>query len=156
MPFLLIILCSIILSPAIQTDKKEYYNVLKGNSPEKMTVAIEKIQKEKQTELSDAYIGALYIKKSSFIKKSSEKLKTFKTGKKLLEESILKYPENPEMRLLRIIIQENCPKQLKYNINIKEDKDILIKHYSNCNSELKSIIIDYAKTSRSLNQNDFI
>lgn len=137
-------------------ERNTFYNTLSGNSLENIDNTIKILEKEKATPIINAYKGSLLMKKSSFITKPKEKLAIFKTGRMLLEEEIEKQPNNIEMRLLRLIIQENCPKILKYNTQLEEDKIIIIKGFSSSEKDLKSIIKDYSKTSKILNPKDFI
>lgn len=156
MPVFFLIICNYFFFQVIQVDKTAFYNVLKGNSPKEIDITIDKIQKEKPDCLINAYLGALYMKKSSFVRKPVEKLKIFNQGKLLLEESITANPANTEMRLLRLIIQENSPKHLKYNGQIMEDKAVIIRNYRKTDTELKGIIKDYAKASLILKPEDFV
>jgi hypothetical protein len=67
-----------------------------------------------------------------------------------LEKAILKNNKNAEYRFLRLIIQENAPKVLKYNANIKEDVKVVSSEYLSFASEVKSAVVNYSKTSASL------
>lgn len=58
------------------------------------------------------------------------KMRFFNQGKKLLEATIKKYPDNYEARLIRFNIQDNVPWITGYTGNMNEDKAFLIKHYA--------------------------
>lgn len=45
-----------------------------------------------------------------------------KAGIDLVEKAVQKDPDNVEIRLIRLSIQENLPKMFKYNSNIETDK----------------------------------
>jgi len=135
-------------------DKGSYYNALKSKSVTDLDKMILLIEKEKITPLNQAYKGTLVAKKAGFEKKAAAKIKLFKAGVVLLEAEISKSPKNVEYRFLRLTIQENAPKILKYNKNIKEDIAIITKGYSTLKTGLKKIIIDYSNNSTVLNSSD--
>ena len=138
----------------IKIDKKGYYESLSINSIEEIELMIRVIKKEPVTSLSKAYQGTLIAKKASYLKNTTEKIKTFKEGVGLLEKEITLFPKNIEYRFLRLTIQENCPKILKYNKDVENDAKIITKGYSTLNNELKEAIIKYAKTSKVLNRSN--
>lgn len=80
------------------------------------------------------------------------KLKTFNNGKKILESAIEKDKLNPELKFLRLSIQENSPSFLGYHNNIKEDKLFLIKCLPTItDDELKKIITSYLNHKKKTN-----
>ena len=102
-----------------------------------------------------AYKGALLMKKSGLLKQTKDKLETFKEGRKTLETAINNDNSNPEYRFLRLIIQENAPKIVNYNAEIKKDASYLRQNYKNLSSELQNLILNYCKKSKELNPQDF-
>lgn len=132
----------------VDTDK--FYAVLSGESVEQIDKLISELELQKATSMNNAYKGALIAKKAGFETNVTTKIKTFKSGVQLLESEINKSPKLLEYRFLRLSIQEHCPKILKYNDNINEDVKLIINDYSNQSKKLKSIIINYAKNSNSL------
>jgi hypothetical protein len=91
--------------------------------------------------------GALLMKKAGFQKTPKDKLTFFKEGRILLENEISLDPKNSEYRFLRLIIQENAPKIVKYNTDILGDSDLVKNNYLSLHSEVKSAIITYSKSS---------
>jgi hypothetical protein len=71
-----------------------------------------------------AYKGAAITLKSKFASKSERK-ELFVQGVTMVEKAIKKEPNNAEVRLIRLSIQENTPKILKYKSNIDEDKKVI-------------------------------
>jgi hypothetical protein len=134
----------------IQVDKKSFYETLSSNSIEELNQMINKIERKQSNSLANAYKGTLIAKKSSFLKNTTEKIKTFKAGVNLLETEIEKFPKNVEYRFLRLTIQENCPKILKYDKNIEKDIEIITNEFSTLDKELKEVIANFAKTSSGL------
>lgn len=110
------------------------------------------IDRLENTTTSDknAYRGALLMKKAGYQKTPKDKLSLFKQGRLLLEKEIETNSKNTEYHFLRLIIQENAPKMLKYNTNIVEDAAWVKKHYTEVNSDVRSAIVNYSKTSVNL------
>ena len=138
----------------LSIDKGSFYDALSSNSVEDLEQMIQLLEKEKATPLNLAYKGTLIAKKAGHAKNAAEKVKLFKSGIKLLEAEILRSPKEIEYRFLRLTIQENCPKILKYNQNIEEDVTMITKGFSHLNKELKHILLDYSKNSKLLKSSD--
>ncbi|WP_298368725.1 hypothetical protein [uncultured Lutibacter sp.] len=75
---------------------------------------------------SKAYIAAMIFMKSRFVKFPFTKMKYFKEGKNLLDETILKNPENIEIRYIRFLMQKEIPSFLGYDKNINEDFEVIL------------------------------
>ncbi|MBU2938193.1 hypothetical protein KO494_01450 [Lacinutrix sp. C3R15] len=110
--------------------------------------SLEKVTKNSKVELV-AYKGAaiaLLAKQAITLK---EKKEGFIQGVTLVEYAITKAPNNIEVRFIRLGIQENTPKILKYKGNIEEDKLFILKQYKNISSSrLKKHIKDYILQSK--------
>jgi len=63
------------------------------------------------------------------------KYKLFISGKKLLEQAIMKDPRNIELRFLRLTVQLNVPPFLGYSSNINEDKIAIFNGLKNLNDK---------------------
>lgn len=96
-----------------------------------------------------AYKGAsltLLARKAKTIK---EKREGFIEGVSWLNHAIDQEPNNIEIRFVRIGIQENTPKLLKYKGNIEEDKLFILKQFNYIkSSSLKNHIKDYILQSK--------
>ena len=94
-----------------------------------------------------AYKGALLAMQSKYAK-GKERKELFKKGASLLEAAVVANPNNIEIRVIRLSIQENVPKLLKYNANISEDKEFILKNYRQTPSKgLKSFVKGYVLQS---------
>lgn len=82
--------------------------------------------------LISAYYGVHLILKSKYLKNPFKKIKYFEKGRKILEDAIIKEPDNIELIFLRYTVQKNTPSILMYKKDIEED-------YQSINSELDSI-----------------
>ena len=132
-------------------DKLNFYKVFESNSESLITLEIKKLRKLNSSNTKDAYLGALLMKKSKFQKNIKEKIEIFKQGKSLLEKAIQRNPKKIEYQFLRLVIQENCPKILKYNSEIKEDVETIHNSYHNLELSIKKVVKKYAQKSKNLN-----
>lgn len=128
--------------------KADFYSAFASSSTTKIDQALAQVNNN--TTLSHAYKGALLMKKAGLLKHKKEQLETFKEGRALLEASISRDPQNVEFRFMRIAIQEKAPRILGYNKNIDEDTQLLKKEFQHLDKNVKSSILEYAKTSKAL------
>jgi len=103
----------------------------------------------------EAYEGALLMRKGGLEKIPAEKLKFFKKGRIKLEMALLKDGNNGEYHFLRLTIQENAPKIVKYRSEINIDKQQIKKSFKNLSSVVQQAILDYSKNSKILHSKDF-
>ncbi|RAR71539.1 hypothetical protein [Flavobacterium aciduliphilum] len=90
-----------------------------------------------------AYKGASIALKARYTKQIKQKKSFFIEGVKLLEDALKNDPNNLEIRLIRLSIQENTPKILNYKNNIDEDKRLLLSSFYKQNQSLKEYIKNY-------------
>lgn len=132
---------------AASFSKSDYFRVIQGNDVISMDKMLLKITEASVASEKNAYLGALKMKRAGFESTASKKLEMFKQGKLLLESAISKNPSNTEFRFLRLMIQENAPKILKYNMNLDEDCQFIAKNYQTLNADLKQEMMQYARSS---------
>ena len=102
---------------------------------------IEELKNYKEpTEL--AYLGAFQTMWAKHTLNPFEKLKTFRTGKKNIEESVALSPSNAEIRFIRLSIQLNAPGFLGYNDDVESDRKFIINNRSSIKSETLQKMID--------------
>jgi len=95
------------------------------------------------------YKGAGIALKGRYSKKIKEKKQFFVEGISLVEYAIEKSPNNIELRFIRLGIQENTPKLLKYKGNIEEDKGYVLSNFKAVTSaRLKKNIKEYILQSK--------
>ena len=66
-----------------------------------------------------------------------------KEGKALIEGAIEKEPENIELRMVRLSVQEHLPKIVPYRSEIKEDRAFIQNHIAEQPQPLKKYIENY-------------
>ena len=92
------------------------------------------------TSVKEAYKGASLM----IYSKQSGKLRTMlKEGKALIEGAIGKEPQNIELRMIRLSVQEHLPKIVPYRANIEEDRKFIQDHLSQQPQSLKKYIENY-------------
>jgi hypothetical protein len=102
-----------------------------------------------------AYKCAAIALKARHAKTIKGKKEGFKKGATHLEALIAEYPNKVEPRFIRLSIQENAPKILRYKSKIDEDKMFILKQYSNIKSKsLQKHIKDYILQSKSFNDKE--
>lgn len=104
---------------------------------------------EKQNNTKLAYKGAILTLKAKFSKGIKDKKEYFKQGVQLLEDALISEPENIEIRCLRLGVQENSPKIVRYKQHISEDKQFLIDNYHSIkDTNLRVFIKGYITLSK--------
>lgn len=147
--FLLLFL-TILGNPSVSEIRKLYSlaNDTESNARE-FAAKLAGVDKEDKNKVLIAYKGASIIILSKLEKKVADKSKKFKEGAVLIEHAVTNDPDAIEIRMIRLSIQENVPKVVKYRENIKEDKKFLLDHYKEQNETLKGYIGDFITQSKS-------
>lgn len=91
-----------------------------------------------------AYKGAATVLYARYQNNQNAKKKLVIEGIKTLESAVKIDSDNIEIRLVRLIIQENSPKILKYKTNISADKQIILTNFTKQSKAVKEIIKRYA------------
>lgn len=112
-----------------QKNTEEFYSFMENYSKDNKTLL--------------AYKGASIAMKAKYAKQIKQKKSLFIEGVKIVEESIKNEPNNLEIRLIRLSIQENSPKILNYKNNIDDDKKLLLSNFNKQNQSLKEYIKNY-------------
>ena len=149
--YLMNLLLTFLLFFASTFSKSDYFDAIAGNDQTTMSSMLSKVQKATVNTDQKAYLGAIKMRASAFKKSPKEKLASFKSGQKMLESVITANQKNVEYRFLRLIVQENAPKVLKYNAKIKEDAKLIKAGYQKVAPSVKQAIVSYAKKSVNLN-----
>lgn len=127
----------------------------------KSEVAADSLMKKmKDIELSDGPVLMGYKSMSHFLAcyhsyNPYTKYKYFLSGKELMESAIGKYPDNIELRFLRLTIQLNVPSFLGYSDKISEDKKVILANAKNIKDEdLYRRIYQYTITAKKLTEQE--
>ncbi|MEO8515612.1 MAG: hypothetical protein ABI426_02655, partial [Flavobacterium sp.] len=105
--------------------REQYFSASKSKeNAEKFYTLLSKYNKENKVII--AYKGAATALKSKFTTDRKLKRNLFVEGISMVENAVKSEPNNAEIRLIRLSIQENTPKILKYKSNIEEDKSLIL------------------------------
>lgn len=99
-----------------------------------------------------AYKGASIALLARYKKSIGEKSKTFSEGANWIEFAVASDPNNIEIRMIRLSVQEKSPKILRYYSNKKEDKEYLLNHYKEQSGSLKEFIKNFILQSKSFSE----
>ncbi|GAA3761866.1 hypothetical protein [Flavobacterium ginsengiterrae] len=124
-----------------EANAKEFTEKLSGvsNNDEKILVA---------------YKAASILVDSKFESIMGSKISRFKEGAKLLEATLKSDPNNIEIRMIRLSIQEDVPGITGYKKNIKEDKKFITEHYPAQSGALKEYLKDFVLQSKSFSEKE--
>jgi hypothetical protein len=136
-------------NPSITEIRKFYATATSSETNAKEFVEkLSNVSKEDNKTLV-AYKGASLAIVSKLEKKIVDKSKRFKEGASLIEYAIAIEPNNIEIHLIRLSVQENVPKIVNYRGNKKEDKKYLLDHYKEQSGALKVYVGNFITQSKS-------
>lgn len=141
-------------TPDLATVRKMYTGVTKSESNAKeFSEKLATISND-DAKILVAYKAASILLDSKFEKKLKDKMNRFKEGATLLESTVKSEPNNIEIRMIRLSIQENVPGITGYKKNIKDDKNYITAHYAEQNSALKEYLKDFILQSKSFSEKE--
>lgn len=112
------------------------------------------INTAEKTSGSDAvilgYKAAAKIMEAKITKQNRKAL--VKAGATSLETLVKNNPNNIELRVIRMSVQENIPKIVGYRGSLKEDKNFILNNYSKQNGTLKSYVKRFAAQSKTMTE----
>lgn len=117
------------------------------NSKEYTSTLYNQLRKYNKTDpVLLAYKGASYALQARYVSDRKAKKELFIDGAKDIESAVSAAPNNVEIRLVRLIIQENTPKILKYKGNINTDKQMILTNFDTQTKVVKEAVKRYATT----------
>lgn len=152
--FSLFLWITFIGNPDLAAIRKMYPTVTKSETNAKEFTAKLANISDNDDKVLVAYKAASVLLDSKFEKKLGEKMARFKEGAKLLESTVKSEPNNIEIRMIRLSIQENVPGITGYKKNIKEDKKFITEHYDEQNSSLKEYLKNFVLQSKSFSEKE--
>lgn len=150
----LILLVTFLGSPELASIRKMYPTVSKSEANAKeFSAKMADVSNNDETILV-AYKAASILLNSKFEKKMQAKIDRFKEGAKLLETTIKSEPNNIEIRMIRLSVQENAPGITGYKKNIKEDKNFITNNYDDQSASLKEYLKNFILQSKSFSDKE--
>lgn len=138
-----------------QTDFEALRNSYsKANSSNENTQAfINTAEKQSGSDaVTNGYKAAAKIMEAKIAKQNRKSL--VKTGAVSLESIIKSNPNNIELRLIRLSVQENIPKIVGYRGGLKDDKAFILSNYAKQNAAMKSYIKKFAVQSKTMSDTE--
>ncbi len=122
----------------------------------KNTELLEKlIRQPLQDPLISAYIGALTAVKAKFSYFPWQKYKYCKSGLRMISQSVLRSPDNLEIRYLRILIETKTPNLAGFQNDIPSDKErIFTLFHSEPDEHLKKTIASFMLENNLCNEHE--
>ena len=144
-----------LFSPSLTKVREDYKNAF---SSKEVTLQLNKdLAEVKKTDdkLLVAYKGAVLTLMAKHSRDTKDKKNFFKEGATLLDFAINEQPTSLEMRCIRLGIQENTPKILKYRTNKSEDKQLIKDQYENIKSnDIKKYVRGFIMQSKSFSDEE--
>jgi hypothetical protein len=141
-------------SPDISTTRRLFIKAANSKSEaEKFSSTLTRISNGSSKTLL-AYKAASIIIAGKFASRLEDKKKNAVEGITMLENTVAQDRDNVEIRLIRLSIQENSPRILKYKKNIAEDKTFIVLHYKDQPAALKDFIKAYTRQSKVFSEAD--
>lgn len=100
--------------------------------------------------LVKGYKAAADILEAKVTTEKNKRKSFVKSGATSLESVIKSNPNDVELRVIRMSVQENIPKIVGYSKNLKEDKTFILNNYSKQNAALKTYIRKFAMQSKTM------
>lgn len=128
MIFYLICLLLTLQNPTL-TNLRNYYSDI-VNDEKKCTTYLNKLKSEKNNSATvTAFIAALTASGAQFQLNPFSRIATVNDAHELFEKAVSDEPQNPEIRYLRITVEQNTPRFLGLSAHINEDKKIVLDRF---------------------------
>lgn len=102
-----------------------------------------------------AYKGAVISITAQYKNTNKLKSSTFKSGVSLIEYAVENDVSNVETRFVRLSVQQNSPKFLKYNKEIEADKKFILNNFNQISStDLKNYLKGYILESENFTEGE--
>lgn len=134
----------------LESLRNSYSKANQSNENAKNFIALAE-KKSSSDVVTSAYKAAAKVLEAKVTTEKNKRKSYVKSGATSLESLIKSNPNNAELRVIRMSVQENIPKIVGYNKNLKEDKTFLINNYSKQNTDLKSYIKQFVAQSKTIN-----
>ena len=139
-------------TPDISEVRKLYPDAAKSeNAAKEFHRKLFKISNENDMTLW-AYKGASFTLLAKFTNKIPDKISNLKEGTRYIEAAVLSEPNNIEVRLIRLSVQESVARIVNYRKNKNEDKTFILSHYMDLNGSLKEYVKNFILRSKSFSE----
>jgi len=122
--------------PLTEINRYAFYQAMQENNKVLVLAQLE-VLKTANSEIKPAFVGAMLMKRASFLGPAALRLHYFREGQKMLQSAIKRNPDNAEFRFLRLMIQEHAPGALGYKSSIESDCEFIRKNYKTLPEEVQ-------------------
>lgn len=152
----LLLLCGLANAAGLfqKFEKSAFYEAMASGDVKQVNAQLDIVQTA-PAGLRDGYEGALLMRKAGLVPVPKTKLKYFKSGRIKFQTAYNADSTNTELHFLRLTIQEHAPKIVKYNSDLRADKQYVVEHYKSQSPVVQHAIKEYSKTSKILRPEDF-
>jgi hypothetical protein len=141
------------MSNNLDTIRTSYFSGQKTQiAAEEFNILMEGVNTN--TPVLKAYFGAAIALKAKYGGNIREKREFFEQAVEHIEAAIQADSNNPEIRLIRLSVQENSPRIVKYKDNMDEDKAFILEHFASQSTAVKRCIRDYVSNSDFFNEEE--
>lgn len=145
----LFLLVTFLSAPDIAEVRKMYPDAAKSEAAAKeFTSKLATVPDDSDNTLR-AYKGASLTLVAKFANNIPDKISNLKAGSKLIDGAAASEPNNIEVRLIRLSVQESVPRIVNYRQNKKEDKAFIMAHYKEQTGVLKEYVKNFILLSKS-------
>jgi hypothetical protein len=138
----------VVFTPKVSEIRADYS---RSNGNKELIVKLHSVLssvEKKDNKVLVAYKGAVLTAMAKYAKGKKDKKDFFKEGAELLEYAVEAQPNDIEIRTIRLSIQENAPKFLRYNSDIDNDKAFILNNFKSTSSlEVREFVKSYVSQS---------
>ena len=145
-----LVLCTICCFGQVDVDKMRAEYATAVQNKKLCEANLKLLEGAANSATEKGYLAAYEILWAKHMGNPFTKLGQFKKGKKLLEEMIMKYPDNIDLRFIRWSVQTHAPSFLSYSKDRLRDKEYLVHNLHKLpNPKGREVIYIYLKEANS-------
>lgn len=155
--FVLSVLMGLITMAACAQNTKPIYQIyyLKARTNPEIAAFYQYCkQQATSSALDKGYLGTATAMYAACAENVIEKFNFFNEGTSILDQAVNQDPTNPEIRFLRLSVQEKAPRMLNYNNNLEQDAQVIYQAFQqkriSKNSSFWEIAINFIKSAEQL------
>lgn len=145
----------LLAKPDLKEVRQGYIAAAKSEaSAEKFASLLESVKKDDGNKLLVAYKGCSLTLKSKHSNYLPDKISFMKEGAGYLDHAAAADPDNIEIRMIRLSVQEKVPFIVNYRDNIDEDKAVILRNYAKSPKDVRAHVGAYVRLSESFSKEE--
>jgi hypothetical protein len=151
--FTLLFLLSGSTKSEISEIRKIYTNAAKSETNAKLFAdRLSSVSDTDENKILVAYKGCSLTLQSKFSGNLIDKIRYMKDGAGLIDHAAGTDPQNIEIRMIRLSVQESVPGIVNYRQDIETDKAFILAHYHEADPETKDFVVNFIRQSKSFSK----